>query len=37
MAYKLKLLDRLNLHPTFHVSFLKPFHKDLDKEKVQEK
>ena len=28
VAYKLKLLERLQIHPTFLVSFLKPYHKD---------
>ena len=26
VAYKLKLLERLKLYPTFHVSFLKSYH-----------
>ena len=33
----LKLLERLKLHSTFHVSFLKPYHEDLHAERVQTK
>ena len=36
MAYRLKLPDRLKLHPTIHVSFLKSYHRDSGKERVQE-
>ena len=28
VAYKLKLSERLQIHPTVHVSFLKPYHGD---------
>ena len=28
MAYKLKLPERLQIHPTIHVGFLKPYHGD---------
>ena len=27
-AYKLKLPERLQIHPIVHVSFLKPYHRD---------
>ena len=37
VAYMLKLLERLKLHLTFHVNFLKPYHEDLDAERVQTK
>ena len=30
MAYKLKLPERLQIHPTIHVSFLKPYHGDVE-------
>ena len=28
VVYKLKLPERLQIHPTIHVSFLKPYHRD---------
>jgi hypothetical protein len=34
VAYKLKLLEMLKLHPTFHDSYLKPFHEDLEDSKM---
>ena len=37
VAYMLKLPERLKLHLSFHVSFLKPYHEDLDAEMVQTK
>ena len=37
MAYKLKQLERLKLHPTFHVSFLKPYHHDPSPDRKQAK
>ena len=37
MAYKLKFLERLKFHLSFHLSFLKPYHKDPNPKRVQVK
>ena len=34
VAYKLKLLKRLQFHPSFHESFLKPYHEDPDLDRM---
>ena len=37
VAYMLKFSERLKLHPTFHVSFLKPYFEDAEPGRAQVK